>query len=249
MPVVTLGMEKYRWSVPIKDPQNSGRLTKPAWINLKWFLMPIAEIIHEIDAYLLQLRQARELLSRRITKVAQKQLPRRKKKALVKRTVPTPSSKRQPAENKSRSIRSVAHRKEQKGPSEPASGVSSVVVSGPAYMEQSIKVEPERTIPQTVAITRLPASRRIRSFRSASQRTARQASRTNPEPVQPAIALAGPTNTRIVVVSADQIQRERAQAAQPAVRRPRISSSGLSGRLAFEALFEAPTDHPKGSRQ
>jgi hypothetical protein len=38
--------------------------------------------------------------------------------------------------------------------------------------------------------------------------------RTKTAPIQPAIALAGP-NSRIVVVSPDQVRRERAQAAQP----------------------------------
>jgi hypothetical protein len=73
--------------------------------------------------------------------------------------------------------------------------------------------------------------------------------RISPEPAKPAIALAGPTNARIVVVSADQVQRERAQAAQPVERRPRKAASGLSGKLAFEALFTDPIDPSNGSRQ
>ena len=212
--------------------------------------MPIAEIIHEIDAYLSRLRQARELLSGRITEVPPKKLPRRERKDVVRRTDPTPSTKRQAAGNKSRSNRPVAHRKGEKRLGDPAAQVSSAVPPPQtAKTEQSTTVQLERFIPQAVAITRLPASRRISSVRSVRHRSANRALRTSPEPAKPAIALAGPTDTRIVVVSADQVQRERAQAAQPVVRRPRIATSGLSGRQAFEALFADPTDPSKGSRQ
>jgi hypothetical protein len=43
---------------------------------------------------------------------------------------------------------------------------------------------------------------------------------------------------KIVVVPAEQVRREREQAAQPEVRRVRVPASGLTGRLAFEALFK-----------
>src|ERR1700694_4854569 len=108
---------------------------------------------------------------------------------------------------------------------------------------------PALAIPQDVVITRLPASRRNRSFRPVGHRTAKQAPRTNSGPVLPALALAGATNAKIVVVSADQLQRERAPAAQPVVRRPRIVPSGLSGRWAFEAPFADSTDSPKRSSE
>jgi hypothetical protein len=209
--------------------------------------MPIAEIINEIDAYLSRLRHARELLSGHMTKVPQGKLPRRKKKALVRRAEPALVTTPRAGGNKTPSNRPVAHRKGQKRLGDPAHRVSRALSSQTANTEQSAKLEPERTIPQSIAITRLPASRRIRSFRSVGHRTAKRASRINPEPVQPAVALAGRTNTRIVVVSADQVQRERVQAAKPVLRRPRVASSGLSGRLAFEALFGDPTDPSKGS--
>ena len=211
--------------------------------------MPITEIIHEIDAYLSRLRQARELLSGRLAEAPHTELPSRGKKALVKRARPAMSSTRKAGGNKSRSKRPVAHPKGKKRLGEPAAGVSSALVPMPQRLEQPATVQPENTTPQNVAITRLPASRRIRSYRSDGNRTANWAMRTKSTPIQPAIALAGPTNARIVVVSADQVQRERAQAAQPAIRRPRISASGLSGRRAFEALFADSTDSSKGSRQ
>jgi hypothetical protein len=68
-----------------------------------------------------------------------------------------------------------------------------------------------------------------------------------PVAIKPAIALAGPMNTKVVVVSAEQARKEREQAAVPAIPRPRRSLSGLSGRLAFEALFEHGTKRSKTS--
>ena len=211
--------------------------------------MPIAEIIHEIDAYLSRLCQARELLSGRMTRVPKEKHAVRKKKAPVKRADPASSTPRRVGRNKTRSIRPVAHRKEQQRVGNPATQVSGSVSLQTVNKEQLARVEPERILPQGIVITRLPADRQSRSFRPVGRRTAKQAPRTNPGRVQPAIALGGPTNARIVVVSADQVQRERAQAAQPVVRRPRIAPSGLSGRLAFEALFADSTDSSKGSSQ
>lgn len=208
--------------------------------------MPIAEIIHEIDAYLSRLCQARELLSGRITNVLHERRPRRKK-PLVSRADPSSSTTQRAGKNKTPSNRPVVHRKGKKRLGDASGQIPKAVSPQTTNMEQSAKTEPERIVPQTIAITRLPASRRARSFRSYGHRTAKRPSRTVPEPAQPAIALAGQTNTRIVVVSADQIRRERAQAAPPVVRRPRIATSGLTGRLAFEALFADSTDPSKGS--
>lgn len=59
-----------------------------------------------------------------------------------------------------------------------------------------------------------------------------------PDTAKPAIALAGPQGAKIVVVPADQVRRERERASQPEVRRPRGPAPGLTGRLAFEALFK-----------
>ena len=61
---------------------------------------------------------------------------------------------------------------------------------------------------------------------------------TKPDAAKPAIALAGPRGAKIVVVPAEQVRREREQAAQPKVQRPRVLGAGLTGRLAFEALFK-----------
>jgi hypothetical protein len=66
---------------------------------------------------------------------------------------------------------------------------------------------------------------------------------------KPAIALGGPVHSRIVVVSAEQAQRELERAAQSEVRRPRVPATGLTGKLAFEALFNDGGDTSKTPRQ
>src|SRR3954469_11088800 len=132
--------------------------------------MPIAEIIHEIDAYLSRLRQARELLSGRMPKVPRGNHPRRKEKALVKHADPALSTPRRDSGNRSRTNRPVAHRTEQNSLGGPATQVSGAVSVETANTEQLARVKPERRIPHDVVITRLPSSRRIRSIRPVGDR-------------------------------------------------------------------------------
>jgi hypothetical protein len=65
------------------------------------------------------------------------------------------------------------------------------------------------------------------------------------EKSKPAIALAGLVHSKIVVVSAEQAQREWERAAQSEVRRPRVPATGLTGKRAFEALFNDGNDTSK----
>jgi hypothetical protein len=73
---------------------------------------------------------------------------------------------------------------------------------------------------------------------SKHRRIVRQTPETNPEKIKPASALAGPVYSRVVVVSAEEVKRERDRAVHSEVRRHRLPATGLSGRLAFEALFK-----------
>ena len=86
-------------------------------------------------------------------------------------------------------------------------------------------------------------------MRPARRQTTRPRTLNEFDSLKPAIALAGRVNTKIVVVSAEQLQRERERAAPPEVRRPRVPAAGLSGRRAFDALFSDPTDPSEGSGQ
>ena len=73
---------------------------------------------------------------------------------------------------------------------------------------------------------------------STHRRTVRKTTETKPEKIKPATALTGPMPPRVVVVSAEEVKRERDRAAHSEVRRHRMPATGLSGRLAFEALFK-----------
>ncbi len=199
-------------------------------------ITPIADIIHEIDAYLSKLRQAREILLGRIAEDAQNRAPRSKRKLLVGPADPIISSRRGVEETKTRPDHPVADRMGAKEPSDPAAQLSSAVPheivdsEGPAV----VKPEPERN----VLVTRFPARRRNGSVKSVRHSITKSASAAKPEAPKPAIALAGPMSCKIVVVSAEQVQLERDQAALPVVRPPRLAGTGLTGRRAFEALFK-----------
>lgn len=202
--------------------------------------MATTEIIAEIDAYLSRLRQARELLINGIAESPKNRLPPRKEKATNRQAGARSSNSRRTGENKSRSNYSVTHLKSvmkrvDSGahvPSTPALGAVDKLTSS---SEQPVIVQPERPMGQSVVVTRVPA-RRISSIRSARHRAAKPESDAKPASVKPAIALASAVGPKIVVVSAEQIRRE--QTAQSEVRRPRTLTSGLSGRRAFDALFQ-----------
>ena len=170
--------------------------------------------------------------------MAQTRVGRRKKKVTPGQADPGSSRKRRADKNKSRSDDLVAHRNGKKESGAHAAVVSDAVPRQIPRTEQSPMVEPKPTIQQSVLITRLPASRRTSRIRSVRHRIANPVLDTNPNAPKPASALAGPASTKIVVVSAEQLQQEREQAACPQVRPPRTPSYPLSGRLAFEALFK-----------
>lgn len=199
--------------------------------------MPIAEIINELDAYLSRLRQARELLLDGRTEAPQKGAPRRKRKVMVRQSGPISTIRRQGDENISRSNHPVAHLKVVRKRVDTSAPAAGPVADYPSNLEQAKITNPEH-IAESIAITRFPARRRASSIISAHHRIAKPPSGNKPVAIKPAIALAGPTNTKVVVISAEQVQREREQASHPAVLRPRVPASGLSGKLAFESLFK-----------
>jgi hypothetical protein len=211
--------------------------------------MPRSEIINEIDAYLLRLRQARELLLDRMTEGPHKRVPRRKRKVIVRQAAPAFSSRRRADENKPQSNHAVAHLKKAAKHVDAGAEVPSVESPKASDSENQGMITPVRTIQQSVLTRTLPAIEPSTSIRPVRHRTAKPGLNTKRDDIKPPIALAGSVSSRVVVVSAEQVQREREQAAHPANRRPRTPSSGLSGRLAFEALFKDETDPSKASGQ
>jgi hypothetical protein len=199
--------------------------------------MPLAEIIDEIDAYLSRLRQARELLLDRRTEAPKKRAPRRKR-VTPRQADPASSRSRRAGKNKSRSNHPVAHLKRRTERVEISARVAISATQHASDLEQPAIAQPERSIPQTVVVKRFPSKAPNTSIRSVHPRTPKSNAGTTPDGAKPAIALAGPAGAKIVVVPAEQVRRERERAAQPEIRRPRVPASGLTGRLAFEALFK-----------
>ena len=200
--------------------------------------MPLDEIIEEIDAYLLRLRQARELLLNRRPEAPQERVPRRKRKVTPRQADPAASRIPRAGKNKSRSNRPVVHLKERTERVEISAPVLNSVTRYAAHLERPASARSEQAIRQCVVVKRIPSKGPSTSIRPMRHKTSKPILGTKPDAAKPAIALAGPAGARIVVVPAEQVRREREQAAQPEVRRPRIPGPGLTGRLAFEALFK-----------
>lgn len=161
-----------------------------------------------------------------------------KKEANPKRVDPASSRSRPAEKNKSRPNHPVAHLNIEVKRAEIALQVPSPVTRPTSQLEQLAIAPPEPTTPQSVVIKRLPSKVPRTSIRSVPHRTPKSNAVTKADDPKPAIALAGSRGAKIVVVPAEQVRRERERAAQPEVRRPRVPASGLTGRLAFEALFK-----------
>ena len=188
--------------------------------------MPIAEIIAEIDTYLARLRQARELLSGHRAKSSPKRVPPSNGR-------PYSSSRRRGDEQKSRSEQAVAPLKRAMKRVDVSVPVPSAPVPAAEKKHASSSNHPPIAQPERA----VPSRWRSSTVRSVSHRTPKAVLGTKLDAIKPAIALAGSVGTKIVVVSAEQMRREREQAVPSEVRRPRKVTSGLSGRRAFEALF------------
>jgi hypothetical protein len=201
-------------------------------------VMRTTEIITAIEDYLARLRQARELLLDQKTEAGPKRVPRRKRKLAPGKVDPASSRSLRTKENKSQLDRSVIHLKEVSEHGEISAQVPISPTPRASDVEQPAIAQPGRAIPQNVVVKRLPEKTAKTSIRSLRNKTPKSNVASRLEKAKPAIALAGPTTAKIVVVPAEQVRREREQAAQPKVRRPRVPASGPTGRLAFEALFK-----------
>ena len=211
--------------------------------------MTVAEIINEIDAYLLCLRHARDLLLAPMTEARRERESRRKTAVKASKPGRPLSSKPRIRENKSRFDPMVAPATTPRQNVDPDSQVRGSVGPQAAVPEQPPVAVTAQKPQQDVPIERLPSSdRQMSSTRTARRRVTKRAFGTILE-TKPAIALAGPVHSRILVVSAEQAQRERERAAKSESRRPRVPATGLTGKLAFEALFNDGNDTSKTPRQ
>lgn len=218
--------------------------------------MPIAEIIHQIDAYLFSLRQARELLSAPIQVPRERTSPQ-KRKIKTQETASGASAKPRIQKQTSRAGVSAPEQRVRKNRVAPRvdaslqeSGSQTKTAAEPERQPQVDEPKPAANVqPELVISTeRLPAAKQVNRVRAVRHSAPRQPARPKVELPKPAIALAGSMNSRIVVVSAEQARQERNRTTPvPEVRRPRLPSTGLNGKLAFEALFKDPSDPSRSS--
>jgi hypothetical protein len=208
--------------------------------------MSIPEIINEIDAYVVRLRNARDLLLAPMKEARRKSVPRRKREVRPGKTGQPLSSKPQIREDELRFYRitSPVATPEQRVFS-PSRVRSSVAPHAAATSEPLVAVPVQK--PQRAARLErlLPPDRKIFSTRTERRPVMNRAFGATLEYAKPAVALAGPVGSKIVVVSAEQAQRDRERATQSAVQRPRVPAIGLTGRAAFEALFHDGSDASK----
>jgi hypothetical protein len=205
--------------------------------------MAIADIIHEIDAYLARLRQARDLLATFLPGELHARESSRRKKAPVGKTAPALPGKRRVTDVKSRL--NSAERKVK-----PARGLNTSTSEqlGPVA-PQTVEVYQPLIAPAAPVPIEIPAPAQDPEKaefgtprRRPRRRVVRENSRAIAETRKPANALSNPVTPRIIVVSAAEVQRQRERAAQSVAVRPRVSWTGQTGRLAFESLFKNEPD-------
>lgn len=210
-----------------------------AWLSLtyKMGLMPIAEIVAEIDAYLLCLRRARQLLA------SSDEVARRRN--AVRKQVPTEIAKTVLATSTAGRIQKVqARRRTASRKTIPESkGADMAVVPDSVVTSETTLSHADTTAQQSPVGESLPVpAGRNRTPNVSQPRSDRQKQAASPETAKAANALGGSAVSRVVVVSAEEAQQARERAAHPAVMHHRASATGLTGRAAFEALFSDGID-------
>lgn len=163
---------------------------------------------------------------------------RAKKKVKGKKRAPAVSSRPRIQENESRSNSAVRRRKKVENRVDPVSTGPSPMARPAADSEQPPITAIPLALQGTVEEEKTPTNKQKPATESRHRRSVRQTLKTNPVKIEPATALAGAMPSRVVVVSAEELKREREQAANRELHRPRMPATGLSGRLAFEALFK-----------
>ena len=220
--------------------------------------MPVTEIVQQIDAYLLSLRQARDLLLTPAVEPIRKSPPLRKHRGKIEKAAAAAPSRLRARKLDTPAVAKRARRKteEKTVVTESVSRAANPVIRrepiSKKRQSESAELAPQETLAaQAVLKSETPIAQGrtpVRVVRPAPRRVSKPAVRSKVEADKPAIALAGSMHSRIVVVSAEEARRERDRTtAQAEVKRPRLPSSGLSGRVAFEALFNDVNDSAKNS--
>ena len=209
--------------------------------------MSIAAIIHEIDEYVVLLRRARTVLAGSVNETGSTVTAKRIKRIRGRKKANLSAVPKSPSRKPRSSWSDAEASLEQPRPSP---SVPSTSTDQPGDAKSSQRSSPEM-MPLVVAansaiLASVPVPPKKRRNTAGPRGVVSRKLRA-PLP-KPAIALAGPMNAKIVVVSAAQAQREREEATRPLPQKPRVPANGLSGRRAFEALFGDLNDASKNSR-
>jgi hypothetical protein len=121
---------------------------------------------------------------------------------------------------------------------DPVHSVPSRVARAAADSEQAPVAAIPLALQGTVAKELSSTNKQKPPVASSHRKSVRQTFKTKPAITKHATASASVESSRVVVVSAEELKRERERAASPEVRKPRVPAFGLTGRLAFEALFK-----------
>lgn len=198
--------------------------------------MPLAEIIREIDACLLFLRQARDLLSVPLTEARRERKPLDKKKVKVRKTALAASSNPRISKKTFRSNPLV------RGEKMAEERVDSVSEVRGQKAHQATNPEPPliavMASPRTVETGKRPSGEQRPPTLSMRRQTAPRPLGAKARNIKPAGALTNSMSSKIVVLSAEEAKHARERAAHSEVQRPPVHTSGRTGRLAFEALFK-----------
>jgi hypothetical protein len=209
--------------------------------------VPLAEIINEIDLYLLRLQQARDLLAastiteqrsrvrsrqtaisvRKRVRAARSAQPLPEKKLPAGVTTPTPKPAAENLYGSQDRVSVTVERAERNEPAFLAPELALHQVEGTLSLQKkNPRAKPQRRRP-------------------LRQEKARAKLVTSP---MPATASSKPVPTGWIVVSAEEAKRQREPEAHLAQLRSATPSRGLTGRRAFEALF-GDTSESSGTSQ
>jgi hypothetical protein len=218
--------------------------------NIQCTSMAIADIIREIDAYIVRLRQARDLLASSLASSFEARESYRTKKVRVGNSAPKLPAKKRVAVVQSRLNEAEGKVKPASRPNDSAAEPSRSVAPQAVESLQpliaptaEVPVETLRRVENLASAETLERAELETPSRRASRRVFRESSsKAIAETRKPVNALSNSTASGIIVVSAAEVQRERERAAQSVAVRPRVSWTGQTGRLAFEALFKNEPD-------
>ena len=194
-------------------------------------------MIAEIDAHLRCLRQTRDLLAGSNKVARLRDSSHRHAPIEVTETASARSARVQIPKIKTR------QRAARRMTNSESNAVDLIVAPESLTAVQATQFQPRTTEQQSPPAESAPfLAGENRGQEAKHERSGWRKQATASESAKPANALGGSVPFRVVVVSAEEAQKTRDRAMPSAVMQPRKPASGLSGRLAFEALFKVGSD-------